>query len=235
MTTNFILAFDGPDASGKTLITQLVSEELKMRYKPKGFSVHLHRMPGGTPAGAEIRKLLKNPEIEIAPKTERLLFAADTAEFFYHLLQQIGQGERSIHIVDRWSPITEYMYGLPRGVSAEELRYIIGAYMNNNLVVMPDMLFLVDVAWEDVMSRLHAERRPACRIEQLGDSYHRAVWSLYRDAATHPQSQARRHCESLAHRVLRLDNTNPSVRTARDVAIHALAEIERLMAEKEGK
>lgn len=121
---NHVFAFDGPDASGKTLITQLVVEELKLKYKPKGYEVWSFRMPGGTATGAKIREVLKNPEITISPLAERLLFAADAAEFFYYLLTRMAKSENGIYIVDRWVPVTGYMYSIPRGISPEELAYI---------------------------------------------------------------------------------------------------------------
>jgi dTMP kinase len=223
---NFIFSIDGPDASGKTLIAQLVVEELRMRYKGKGYEVLAHRMPGGTETGAEIRKILKNPYLTISPLSERLLFAADTAEFFHHLLRVANTHERSIHLVDRWSPITEYMYGLPRGITEEELMSVVRIYLNKKLVVMPDILFLVDVALSDMVSRLHADRRPPCRIEQLGDDYQSRVWKMYNEAINDTQSAARKHCALLAHDVRRLDNTNPSARTLRNVADEAIGAIE---------
>lgn len=228
---NFIYAIDGPDASGKTLISQLVVEDLKLKYKPKGYEVFACRMPGGTPAGAEIRKILKNPDLSISPLTERLLFAADTAEFFHRLLQEVNSCEKSIHVVDRWSPITEYMYAIPRGIDVEDLMRVIATYMTERTVVMPDILFLVDVLLQDMNVRLHADKRPACRIEKLGDEYHKSVWELYRDAARDPISKARCHCHHFAHDVCQLDNTRPDRKTVRDIANDALvvigADIER--------
>jgi dTMP kinase len=229
---NFIYSFDGPDASGKTMISQLVVEDLKLKYRPQGYEVYAHRMPGGTNTGAEIRKILKNPELVISPLTERLLFAADTSEFFHYLLRIVNTHEKSIHIVDRWCPITEYMYGLPRGVDPDDLWKIINTYMTEKLVVMPDILFLVDICLQDMNTRLHAEARPACRIEHLGDEYHKQVWEMYRAAACDTESPAREHCDELAHRVERLDNTRPDRKTVRDIANDALAVIEAHITER---
>jgi len=224
---NFIFAFDGPDASGKTLISALVSEELKLLYKPRGFTVISHKMPGATSAGMEIRKVLKNPEIAISPLAERFLFAADTADFFHCL----SVGERQpykINIVDRWSPVTDYMYGLPRGVDEKTLADIRAVYMGQ-LGIKPDVLFLVDVTVDDMLARMHAARRPACRIEQLGDNHHIKIWGQYKEAANLARSAAHKHCASLAHRVHRLDNTDPSKRSIREVADEALAEIKKVI------
>jgi thymidylate kinase len=223
---NFVFSIDGPDASGKTLIAQLVAEELRMRYRDKEYLVFSHKMPGGTETGAEIRKILKNPNLTISPLTERLLFAADASEFFHHLLRVMATHENSIHIVDRWGPVTEYMYSLPRGITEEELMSVIRIYLNKKLVVMPDILFLVDVALSDMVSRLHATQRPPCRIEQLGDDYQSRVWKMYNEAISDTQSAARKQCALRAHDVRRLDNTNPSARTLRNVADEAIAAIE---------
>jgi thymidylate kinase len=232
---NFIFAVDGPDASGKTMISALVEEDLRFRFRAAGFSVIADKMPGATPVGGEIRKILKNPKLKIGRITERLLFAADTAEYFKAILDDNQDGGppegHTIRIVDRWSPITDYMYAIPRGVTPEELSAVRATYAHM-CCVKPDILFLVDVLLQDMIVRLHADRRPACRIEQLGDEYHKCVWELYRDAACDVESPAREHCEHLAKRVQRLDNTHPGHKTIRDVADDALAIIDPYISQR---
>lgn len=107
--------------------------------------------------------------------------------------------------------------------------------MNKNLAIIPDLLFLVDISLEDMKARLHADRRPACRIERLGDAYHEHVWGLYRDAACAPYSEARKHCAALSRGVVRLDNTRPDQRTVRDVAVDAIRAIEEHISRESAK
>jgi thymidylate kinase len=232
---NFIFAFDGPDASGKTMIAALVAEDLRIKFRDAEFSILADKMPGATLVGGEIRKILKNPELKIGRITERLLFAADAAEYFKKIWDDDQDGGpkegHTIRIVDRWSPITEFMYAISRGVTPEELAAVRSTYTHMCLI-KPDILFVVDVCLKDMNARLHADRRPACRIEHLGDEYHKKVWEMYRAAACDPDSPAREHCDTLAHRIERLDNTRPDQKTVRDIANTALAVIEAHIAER---
>ncbi len=232
---NFVFAFDGPDASGKTLITSLVVEDLRIKLKDSEFVIRADKMPGATPVGAEIRKILKNPSLKLGRMTERLLFAADTAEYFKKIndddLDGGPQEGHTIRIVDRWSPITEFMYSIPRGVTPEELTAVRVTY-SHLYFAKPNILFLVDVAWHDVLARLHAETRPACRIEKLGDDFQGEVWGLYASAARAAESASYEHCVRLAERVHRLDNTQPEKRTVRQVADEAIRVIEQYIAER---
>jgi len=223
---NFVFAFDGADGCGKTTISQLVYEDLMLAYKSRGFTVFHTRMPGGTNVGAHIRQMVKNPELSISPLAERLLFAADTAEHFHQILGQFRDNGLTIHVVDRWSPVTDYMYGIAGGIDPKTLKDIRKLYMSERLVIYPDVLFIVDVAKDIMLQRLAAESRPKCRIEKFGTKFHSEVWEMYR-AAVEPQSLAYTHCQSMSHTCKQLDNRNPSVRTLRDVANDAITDAKK--------
>lgn len=219
---HFVFAFDGVDGSGKSMITEMVKEDLYLKYKSRGFQIVKYAMPGATAMGSAVRNVIKNPKIQISPLAERFLFAADTADFFHTLLCHMRDNPLCIYIVDRWSPVTDYMYGIPRGIDEKLLSAIRRIYMSKELVVYPDMLFLVDVQVEDMLRRINLELRPKCRIELLGEHFHRHVWSMYHDAINDPKSKQRKHCEAMTHSVVPLNNTDPSSRSVRDVAYNAL-------------
>lgn len=229
---HFVFAFDGPDASGKSMISQMVREDLYLTYKSRGFDVQGFRMPGGTPLGGHIRSILKNPKLTIHPLAERFLFAADTADFFHMLLSRMRDNGLTISLIDRWSPVTDYMYGIPRGVDAKQLAAVRKVYMNQDLAIFPDALFLVLPSKVDMLRRMAVPLREKCRIEQLGSGLHETVWQMYADACWEVTSKEFKHCLKMAHKVVPVDNTDADRHTVRDVANGVLSKIKAIIEDR---
>ena len=78
-----LISFEGLDGAGKTTQIELLTHWLQARGIP-----YLHtREPGGTPLGAEIRRLLfERPDLDITPLAEAFLFQADRAHHFSTLV-----------------------------------------------------------------------------------------------------------------------------------------------------
>ena len=72
------ITFEGVDGAGKT--TQI--RNAREWFEARGFEVVMTCEPGGTPLGAELRRLVQNGPDDIDPRTEALLYAADRA---YHV------------------------------------------------------------------------------------------------------------------------------------------------------
>ena len=78
MGAGLFISFEGVDGAGKTTQVNLLADYLRAL----GREVVVTREPGGTALGTQIRAMLltTNPDEEISPRTEALLFAADRAE-----------------------------------------------------------------------------------------------------------------------------------------------------------
>ena len=76
------ITFEGIDGCGKTTQIRLLAGELRMR----GLEVVSTREPGGTALGKRLRDVLLDPQIEVEPLAELLLFAADRAQHVRTLL-----------------------------------------------------------------------------------------------------------------------------------------------------
>src|SRR6202008_3069546 len=70
---SMFISLEGIDGSGKTTQAKLLAAAL-------GENVGLVREPGGPPAGERIRQILKDPELDLDPSSELLLFCAARAE-----------------------------------------------------------------------------------------------------------------------------------------------------------
>ncbi|MGA0985598.1 MAG: dTMP kinase, partial [Candidatus Nanopelagicales bacterium] len=78
------IVFEGGDGAGKTTQIEKLAEFLRSKSK----EVLVTREPGGTVMGKSIRDwLLEQTEVEVDPKSEALLFAADRAHHMQTLIR----------------------------------------------------------------------------------------------------------------------------------------------------
>src|SRR5437868_58470 len=71
------ITFEGGDGAGKTTLIASIHKQLEI----KGYSIVQTRAPGGTPLGAEIRKLVLEKRGEtLSKRAEILLFLSDRAQ-----------------------------------------------------------------------------------------------------------------------------------------------------------
>lgn len=107
-----IISFEGIDGCGKSTQEQLLAQYLN----GKGYSVRRIREPGGTPLSEKIRSVLLDPESEIAPFTEMLLFSAARAQLCRTAL--VGyQAKGDIILCDRFFDSTVAYQGGGRAVA----------------------------------------------------------------------------------------------------------------------
>jgi len=136
------IAIEGIDGSGKTLISQLLSDSLKIR----SFEVLQVREP----YTKEIKKLLtENPNIN--PIVEAYLFATDRLILHSKIIAQ-ELGKKDYIITDR-SYIASLTYQVVRG-APEEIVYSI-----NMFAIKPDIVYLLDVPVEVALKRLNEKKK----------------------------------------------------------------------------
>src|SRR3954463_5332696 len=83
------VTFEGIDRSGKTTQARLLCDAL-------GGDALGVREPGGTDAGERIRAILKDPAVELSPRTEALLFAAARAELVEQVIRPALEAGRVV-------------------------------------------------------------------------------------------------------------------------------------------
>ena len=192
------ITFEGIDRSGKTTQARMLANTL-------GDQALLVREPGGTPAGERIRELVKDPEVELTPMAETLLFGAARAELVGRVIRP-ALAEGKTVISDRYFDSTIAYQGGARGLGIERVEEL-NRWLTDEL--WPDVTFLLDVA-----PGVAGERRGEDdRFEAEGEGLQRAVADAYHELAErHP------------HRYVRIDAAQPKAH------VH-----ERVMAELESR
>src|SRR6059058_838320 len=107
------VSFEGIDRSGKTTQARMLVDALGSEAVPV-------REPGGTPLGERVRELLKDPEAEIGPHTEALLFAAARAELCRQVIQPALEAGRVV-VCDRFLDSSLAYQGEARGLGIDEV------------------------------------------------------------------------------------------------------------------
>jgi dTMP kinase len=143
------IAFEGINGCGKTTLHKLVSEDLRQA----GHSVRDTREPGGTPLGAEIRKLLLEWGGEKkSDRSELLLFAADRAEHVDKVIRpSLSSG--SWVLCDRFIYSTISFQGHGRGIDRRWINQAVDLAIQGTL---PDLVILLDLSPEEAARRITA-------------------------------------------------------------------------------
>src|SRR5215213_10441940 len=167
-----LIAFEGVEGSGKS--TQL--ELLRRVLEGRGREVVVTREPGGTPAGERVRSVLLDPEVELHPRAEALLFAAARAELVEAVIRPALE-RGAVVLCDRYLDSSLAYQGGARGLGAgpvsEVNRFATGG-------VVPDLVVLLDLDPAAGLARRAGDRD---RIEAQDLGFHRRVRQAFRDLA----------------------------------------------------
>ena len=168
------ITLEGIDRSGKTTQAALLAEAL-------GPDAVLLREPGGTPAGERIRELLKDPELELGPGTELLLFNAARAELCREVVRPALDDGRDV-VCDRFIDSTVAYQGVARGLGTEVVEQLCELVVGSCL---PDLTILFRVDPEVAAAR---EGDASDRFESEGLEFQRRVAGAYDELARrHPE------------------------------------------------
>jgi dTMP kinase len=105
------VTLEGIDRSGKTTQAALLRDAL-------GPGTLLLREPGGTEVGERVRELLKDPDTDLDPRAELLLFCAARAELCASVIRPALEEGRDV-ICDRFIDSTAAYQGAARGLGVE--------------------------------------------------------------------------------------------------------------------
>jgi dTMP kinase len=163
------VTIEGIDRSGKSTQARRLAEAL-------GDDAVVVREPGGTAAGERIRDLLKDPAIELNPRTEALLFAAARAELVATVIRPALAAGKVV-VSDRYLDSSLAYQGYARGLGEADVRRInewATAGMDPDLTV----LLRIDPA------EAAARAGEADRFEDEGLELQRRVADAYEKLAT---------------------------------------------------
>ena len=182
MHQGIFISFEGVDGAGKTTQVARLRDELEAM----GREVVVTREPGGTPLGAAIRKLLLHGVpaesadgktcVDIAPRAEALLFAADRAQHVAEVVRPALE-RGAVVITDRYLDSSLAYQAGGRELTAAEIRSL-SMWATNGLLPMRTYLLDMDPALSH--TRLDHDED---RMEAAGYAFQRRTRQAFLDLA----------------------------------------------------
>jgi dTMP kinase len=203
-----LISFEGLDGAGKTTQIELLTRWLAER----GISYLSTREPGGTPLGAELRRLLfDRPDLDITPLAEAFLFQADRAHHFQTLvLPALEAG--TLVVTDRCFDASIAYQGFARNVGPELVAQLSMIATQGHI---PDLTILLDLDPSSVQQRIDPAndqsglRAAPSRFDSETEIFHQRVRQGFRlIARAHPARvkvvEAARSAEEIQREIVRL-------------------------------
>jgi dTMP kinase len=170
-----LIVFEGGEGSGKSTQLRLLADALA----GAGIAHRCLREPGGTPLGAEVRRLLLDREWELDARAEALLFMASRAQLVVtELRPALERGE--VVLLDRFF-LSTYAYQMGgRSLPEVEVR---AANALATAGLTPDLTLLLTFPVASGLARA-AERSAAHdRMEREGHAFHAQVAAAFEQFA----------------------------------------------------
>lgn len=141
------IVIEGPDGSGKG--TQ--ADRAECYLAKRGFEVVRTIEPGGTAIGDEIRRVLKDPELERNPSTNLFLFSASRAEGSAQIIRPALDAGRIV-VADRSYYSTIAYQGYGEGVNVDDILAVSRIALEE--LVDPDLSVVLDVPVAEIERRM---------------------------------------------------------------------------------
>lgn len=166
------IALEGPDGSGKSTI----AKKLNTYIQNKGHMCILTREPGGTAISEKIRDILLDIDnIDMADRTEALLYAASRAEHVENFIKPFLDCDYTV-ISDRFVYSSLAYQGHGRGLGIDKIMEINKFAMND---VYPDLTIFFDISPEEALQRKFLARE-GDRLENEGNAFHAETYIGYK-------------------------------------------------------
>lgn len=167
-----IIAFEGPEGSGKGTQIKLLTNKLK----ESGYKVLSIVEPGGTETGQAIRDVLLNQPLNIAGLTEMFLFSASRAQLVRELIAP-SVGKFDVILMDRSLYSTVAYQGYGRGEDIETIMRLstiaVGEYA-------PSYVIYLDVPPEIGIARKKSQEE-FNRLDSESLEFHHKVRKGYKE------------------------------------------------------
>lgn len=157
------IVFEGPEGAGKS--TQIA--RLKARLEGLGRRPLLTREPGGTQAGEAMRRVLLDPDLQIAPLAEFFLYSAARSQHVHEVIAPALAAGQDV-ISDRFTGASVAYQGYGRGLDLQLIDEL-NAKATGGL--KPDRTLLLDLDPGRGLARA-AARAAQDRLESAGLEFH---------------------------------------------------------------
>jgi dTMP kinase len=162
------ISLEGVDGSGKSTQARLLVEALG----PETVAI---REPGGTDAAERIRGLLADPDLELEPLAELMLFCAARADLTERVIRPALEAGRDV-VSDRFSDSSVAYQGAARGLGVGEVISLCDLATDG---LWPDLTLFLRVDPEVGLGRAQS----GDRFEAEGLDLQRAVATAYEEIA----------------------------------------------------
>jgi dTMP kinase len=173
------IVFEAGDGAGK-------STQVEMLYdyycENRNITPKICRQPGETKLGEVLRTILLSPKYSdhLCAEAERLLFAADNAQFIEEIIAPILDDDDNDNIIiqDRYTPYSNYAYGVYGSQIVEpEFMELLNVATKG---YYPDLVFLLDLDPEVAQKRIQKRgSNSKTRIDNLDINFHKRVREGY--------------------------------------------------------
>ena len=157
MSRGRLITIEGIDGVGKTTL----ATALEARLRSSGVGVRLLREPGGVRAAERVREVVMDPELDIGPRAEALLYAAARAQLVEEAIEPLLERGTWV-LLDRFVDSSLAYQGAGRELGMDAVRLI------NNFAtggLRPDRTLLLVLDLELARARSQGRGQPSDRLE----------------------------------------------------------------------
>jgi len=200
MARGLLVVFEGAEGAGKSTQLRLLADWLGAR----GRDVVAVREPGGTIIGDEIRRILLDPNADIVPRSEALLFMASRAQLVEREIRPALESGATV-LLDRFFLSTYAYQGVGRGIPEADLRAS-NAIATQGLV--PDLTLLLTMPVAAGLARA-IDRGERDRMERADLEFHERVARAFETFATREWQEEHPECGPIV--LVDANGTQPAV------------------------
>ena len=180
-----LLTFEGIDGSGKSTQARRLADHLQ----EQGHETLLVREPGGTELSEKIRSLLLEPDVNVRPMAELLLFSAARSQLVSERIRPALEAGRIV-ICDRFYDSTTAYQGAGRKVADPEWLQSFHHRVTAGLV--PDRTYLVELDPATAQARRDDATTGRDRMEAEDQAFYHRVAEAYDALANEHPDRFRR-------------------------------------------
>ena len=175
MARGTLITIEGLDGAGKSTLARSLADELTAR----ATDVQLLREPGGVELSERIRALVKDPALQVHPRTEALLYAAARAQLVHERVAPLLDAGALV-LLDRFVDSSLAYQGAGRSLGVEQVRAI-------NLfatgAVSPERTLLLRISPATGRGRASERALEPDRLEREGEDFFATISSAYDELA----------------------------------------------------
>jgi dTMP kinase len=168
-----LITIEGLDGAGKTTLALALHEALGRR----GLDVRLLREPGGVRVAERVRELVRDPQLNILPRAEALLYAAARAQLVEEAVEPLLKGGTWV-LLDRFVDSSLAYQGGGRRLGIEAVREI-NEFSTDGLTPDRTLLLIVDPTVAKARFRRRTEQLD--RLEREQEQFFLRTASAYLD------------------------------------------------------